>query len=317
MRKIFKYLIDYLCSFLLLPFLYILKFYRSSGVSQYPRITRTLKKVGLFPIIDHYYEPLFDLKYLTDSLEKDRNLPGINLDSQHQINFISSMKYQNEIISYGWDKKNKDQRMFYLGNGLFGPGDAEYLYQFIRMIKPKKIIEIGSGHSTKIVNCAVMKNFKSEGINSEHICIEPYEQLWLERLNGVKVKRERIELLDIDWRTELNSGDFLFIDSSHVIRPQGDVLKIYLEILPLLMKGVFVHVHDIFTPKDYSFGHIGVDIRFWNEQYILEAVLGNRSRYQIISALNFLKSHHYDELKKVCPYLSNEANPGSFYFQIS
>ena len=316
MKKILKYLIDYALSFLLLPFFYILKYYRSSGVSQYPQMTKTLKKIGLFPIINHYYEPLFDLKYLTYSLTKDRYLPGINMDKQFQIDFLSDMTYQNEIYSYGWDVENKNQNFFYLGNGLFGPGDAEYLYQFVRKIKPKKIIEVGSGHSTKIVNSALINNFKSNGIKTEHICIEPYEQPWLEELNGVKIKRERIELLDIDWRNELNAGDFLFVDSSHIIRPQGDVLKIYLEILPLLKAGVFVHVHDIFTPKDYSYNHIGVDIRFWNEQYLLEALLANYSRYRIIGALSYLKHENYDDLKNVCPYLTKNDNPGSLYFKI-
>ncbi|WP_369410476.1 class I SAM-dependent methyltransferase [Pontibacter qinzhouensis] len=50
---------------------------------------------------------------------------------------------------------------------------------------------------------------------------------------------------------QLEANDILFIDSSHIIRPQGDVLFEYLEVLPTLKSGVIVHVHDIFTPKDY------------------------------------------------------------------
>jgi hypothetical protein len=108
----------------------------------------------------------------------------------------------------------------------------------------------------------------------------------------------------------------LFIDSSHIIRPQGDVLKEYLEILPLLPSGVYVHIHDIFTPKDYPSRWVVDNVLFWNEQYMLEALLSNSDRYEVIGALNFLKNNYFDMLKKVCPYLRTSDEPGSFYLRI-
>ena len=87
-------------------------------------------------------------------------------------------------------------------------------------------------------------------------------------------------------------------------------------ILPSLKPGVYVHVHDIFTPKDYLKKWIVDDVKFWNEQYLLEAMLSHSSRYEIIAALNYLKHHHYDSLAKVCPYLSEDREPGSFYFRV-
>ena len=77
-----------------------------------------------------------------------------------------------------------------------------------------------------------------------------------------------------------------------MIRPQGEVLREYLEIFPRLQPGVVVHIHDIFTPRDYL-KTWGVDeVRFWNEQYLLEALLTNTNRYEVIAALNFLKNNH-------------------------
>jgi len=54
---------------------------------------------------------------------------------------------------------------------------------------------------------------------------------------------------------------------------------------------------------------------FWNEQYLLEAFLTQNSSWNIIGSLNYLHHNHYQELKGVCPYLTPEREPGSFYFQ--
>ena len=98
---------------------------------------------------------------------------------------------------------------------------------------------------------AIQKNRSEDAqYDCKHVCIEPYEQPWLEE-TGVIVRRELIEEVDIAFFSELKENDVLFIDSSHIIRPQGDVLFEYLELLPQLNKGVIVHVHDIFSPKNY------------------------------------------------------------------
>ena len=120
----------------------------------------------------------------------------------------------------------------------------------IRFLKPKKVIEIGSGHSTKLVNKALKKNKFETSDDFKHICIEPYENDWLNYFDA-EVIRSLIEECDLKIFDTLEENDVLFIDSSHIIRPQGDVLKEYLEIIPRLKKGVVIHVHDIFSPRDY------------------------------------------------------------------
>ena len=118
---------------------------------------------------------------------------------------------------------------------------------------------------------AIQKNCLDDPkYHCEHVCIEPYEQPWLEK-TGVSVRRELIEDVDFAFFSKLRENDVLFIDSSHIIRPQGDVLFEYLELLPRLSKGVIVHVHDIFSPKNYLKQWLEDDVRFWNEQYLLKA----------------------------------------------
>src|SRR5262249_33961193 len=155
---------------------------------------------------------------------------------------------------------------FHIRNPSFEGGDAEYFYSIIRSKKPARIIEVGSGYSTLLASQAIRANQQEiPGYTCQHVCIEPYESPWLESA-GVTVIRRRVEELEQPIWRELGCNDLLFIDSSHVIRPQGDVLFEYLEVLPSLAPGVIVHIHDIFTPRDYPDRWLVDEVRFWNEQ---------------------------------------------------
>ena len=307
--------IDLFLALLLIPSGIICKLFRLIGAGRLPVSRMILRKIGVFPIRDHYYEPLFNPAHLTAKLNEDRVLPGIFLNESTQLNLLSRMNFSSELIEMDLASKSSKVEDFYIENGSFNSGDAEFLYQFIRQKKPNIVVEIGSGNSTKIAKLALDKNYLDTGIKSTHICVEPYEMPWLESI-GVEVIRQRVEACPMHIFKDLNAGDLLFIDSSHVIRAQGDVLHEYLVILPSLKPGVYVHVHDIFTPKDYLTKWIVDDVRLWNEQYLLEAMLGHSSRYEVVAALNYLKHHHYSALASVCPYLTEDREPGSFYFRV-
>jgi hypothetical protein len=309
-------LVDSMLVVLIVPAVMVLLLYRRLSPRRLKMSTAILRKMGLFPIRRHYYDPLFDPADLRKPLSEDRFLPGINMNVDGQLAFLSSLKSSQELRSLNLDIKTKDITDFYINNDSFLSGDADFLYQFIRATRPSKVIEIGSGNSTKIARLALERN-QSEGDGvARHICIEPYEKSWLEALRGVEVVRNLVENCDIKWESELQAGDLLFVDSSHIIRPQGDVLKAYLEIFPRLARGVYIHIHDIFTPKDYLADWIVRDVRLWNEQYLLEALLTNSDRYEVIAALNYLKHNHGSELSSVCPYLTSDREPGSFYIRV-
>ncbi len=307
-------IIDVLWSLFIIPSAYILKMYRIAGSKKMPKTTERLEKVGVFPITNHYYEPMFDTRDL--QFESIRKLSGIDLDLDGQIKFLNNLNFAEEILAESWnDEKENNSPDFSFSNGFFESGDAEFLYQVIRYFKPKTILEIGSGYSTKIAAAAVSRNRSESELRTRHICVEPYENAWLDSIGSIEVVRERIEDFDFEWNT-LKEGDLVFVDSSHVIRPNGDVLKLYLEIIPLLPAGVILHIHDIFTPRDYLTDWIVRDKRFWNEQYLLEVMLQNTSRYKILAALNYLKHEKYDELQSVCPHLTPMREPGSIYIKV-
>jgi len=267
----------------------------------------------VFPIRDHYYEPQFDFRGSTRPLDEDRPLPGIDWNVEAQLEWLRSFGFAGELEDLS--NARGDDLEFRFGNGAFESGDAEYWYQLIRRVKPRRLFEIGSGHSTLMARKALLRNTADDpAFSCRHVCIEPYEMPWLERA-GVTVVRERVEDLKPEFFSDLDSGDILFIDSSHVIRPQGDVLFEYLQLMPMLNIGVIVHVHDIFSPRNYLQAWVKDEVRFWNEQYLLEAFLSHNASWRVIGALNYLHHHHFERLKAVAPHLTHDRDPGSFYIR--
>ncbi len=211
-------------------------------------------------------------------------------------------------------KKTKEAAFFY-DNGNFESGDAEYLYNIVRHFHPKRIVEIGSGYSTLMAREAIAQNMREDSAYvCDHTCIEPYEMPWLESV-GVKVLRKKVEDIEPSFFDVLQENDILFIDSSHMIRPQGDVLFEYLEILPRLKKGVLIHIHDIFTPRNYPESWIK-NVWLWNEQYLLEAFLSYNDKFEILGALNYLSHHYEKQFADKCPIFKIKKNrPGSFWLR--
>lgn len=269
-------------------------------------------QAGVLPVLDHYYQPLINPgKHLTRSLRDDRELPGIDMNTGEQLALLSKFDFNAELIKFPLERSAETE--FYYKNGSYESGDAEYLYSIIRYFKPRTVIEIGSGSSTLIVINAIDKNKADPSYTCRHICIEPYEQPWLEK-TGVILIREKVEKIEKTFFRQLEANDVLFIDSSHIIRPQGDVLFEYLELLPALKPGVLVHVHDVFSPKDYPDEWI-YNHKLWNEQYLLEAFLTFNSEFRIVGALNYLAHNYRNELANKCPVWAAQQHrePGAFW----
>lgn len=310
-----------LLDFMLGPFTLLsalwLKFVRKNIVGFWTDNSWVSKKIfyriGVFPIVDHYYEPLFNPSRLRKPLQNDRNLSGLDLNVSGQLSELRGFSFNDEIIEIS--ERPSHQLTFSFKQSSFLSGDAEYLYHIVRRHKPSRIVEIGCGYSTLMIHHAIENNRREiSSYGCEHLCIEPFEVKWLEAL-PVTVVRDIVENVDIALFESLKENDILFIDSSHIVRPQGDVLMVYLEILPILNPGVLVHIHDIFTPKDYLSEWLKKGTVFWNEQYLVEAFLSFNDRFKVVGALNFLKHHFYAELSEKCPFLSKEREPGSFWIQ--
>lgn len=295
------------------PAAYLLKLVRRAGVEKLPLCKGALMQVGVFPIRNHYYEPLFDGSMLRQPLNQERALPGIDWNVEKQLELLRQFRFNDELRVVQTEPLGTLK--FDINNGVFEAGDAEFLYNMIRFKKPSRVFEIGSGNSTLIAMKAIRQNeLEVPGYACKHVCIEPYEMPWLEETR-VTVVRKRVEDVDPALFSELSSGDILFIDSSHMIRPQGDVLFEYLQLLPALKPGVIVHIHDIFSPRDYPKEWIVDEVRFWNEQYLLEGFLTCNKSWKIVAALNYLHHNYFERLQAACPLLTADKEPGSFYIE--
>jgi len=313
-----KYLIANLLDLFFVPITFLstlwLRIIRRIGISRTPASRFIFRKVGIYPISDHFYEPLYHLSQLSRPLHTKRNLSGIDWNMEEQMSILNRFNYSEELMRFPMEKVEANQ--YWFNNVSFGPGDSEYLYSIIRLFKPERIIEVGSGFSTLMTLAAVAQNRKEDKTyNCIITCIEPYLQPWLEKLE-IDLVRKRVENVDHRIFEELKANDILFLDSSHIIRPQGDVNDLYLEVLPVLKPGVLVHSHDIFTPDDYPERWFTQLVRMWNEQYLLEAFLSFNHDFRIIGSLHFLSSRYPDALCEKCPVLRKvmpEFKPGSFW----
>jgi hypothetical protein len=100
-----------------------------------------------------------------------------------------------------------------------------------------------------------------------------------------------------------------------VIKTGGDVNFLLLEVLPKLKKGVVVHVHDIFLPYEYWKWWVTDRLLFWNEQYLLHALLLFNDHFKILQAVNFLRIQHLEVMQQTFPLCPNFNAGQSFWLQ--
>jgi len=247
------------------------------------------QKKGFHITPNHYYSPIPDTSVLKPKDFAKKTMVGIDFNDKYQIGLLNKLsKFKSEFMLFKKINNNIDNQKdpsFYFGNLAFDGIDALSYYGLIRLLKPKKIIEIGSGWSTKIAARASLEN-KTTQLYS----VEPYPQPVLKKgFPGFKkLIEKKVEDVNLDFFQSLESGDILFIDSSHVVRIGGDVNYIFFEILPRLKKGVYVHFHDIFFPYEYPEEWLVKEYRFWSEQYLLHAFMLFNDTFEVVFSKGYL-----------------------------
>jgi hypothetical protein len=124
--------------------------------------------------------------------------------------------------------------------------DAAAAYAIVRATRPRRIVEVGSGHSTRFLARAVA----DEGLATRIVAIDPQPRASLSGL-AVDWMKQPVQTVEAERFASLEPGDILFIDSSHQVKPGSDVAFLLEQALPRLARGVRVHFHDIFLPDDY------------------------------------------------------------------
>jgi hypothetical protein len=154
--------------------------------------------------------------------------------------------------------------------------DAMAAYALVRWRQPKRLIEIGSGHSTRFLARAVADG----ALDTEIIAIDPAPRAPIAGL-PITIQRSALQDTDRSVFSALAAGDVLFIDSSHILMPGSDVDILFNDVLPALPRGVLVHIHDIFLPEHYPRQW---DWRAYNEQQAVAMLIaGGGYRVQFAS----------------------------------
>ncbi len=227
------------------------------------------------------------------------------------------LEYTNNIQIIR-DKKCESNEDLPTWNNGYLPGlDIVTLYGMIAKFTPQKYIEIGSGNSTKVVYKSVQEN----NLQTKIISIDPMPRTNIDHLADTIIRKpiEKLENISFILKT-LDKNDILFIDNSHRVFSNSDAMVCFMEILPMLKKGVIVHFHDIYLPYDYP--QFMCD-RFYNEQYVLASFLmANPEKYKTILP-NFFISEDDKLSAIIAPIWEHknlekvEKHGGSFWLKIN
>ena len=243
--------------------------------------------------------------------------PGLLCGKNSKRNFsqTSSLDLRMSLQLYQRELRHRSFG-YYLGNAAFEAVDAEMLFGLIRLLKPRRVYEIGSGFSTLLAADALRRN-RADGHSCRFIAIEPYPsaELEAELPRDVELWRVPVQEVPLDEFESLCQGDILFVDSSHVCKIGSDVQFEFLEVLPRIRPGVVVHIHDIFMPVEYPKQWVLDWHRFWNEQYLLQTFLSFNAAFEVLWAGQWMHINHPDLLMKAFPSYRAGVSPGSFWFR--
>ena len=259
----------------------------------------------------HFYSPLPSL----DEVKRDAlrlfgsppgNLPGIDLNERAQLALLEEItRYYRDLP---FPAERSTARRYFYDNPSYSYSDAIFLYGMIRHAAPKRIVEVGSGHSSCVM---VDTDELFLGGRVDFTFIDPYPDrlrslLRPEDLGRVRILAQRVQDVGLEPFLALESSDILFIDSSHVVKIGSDVNHLLTEILPRLRPGVYVHVHDVFYPFEYPEEWVA-EGRAWNETYALRAFLTFNQAYEIVLFNTYLERFHREIFARDMPLcLKNE-----------
>lgn len=244
-------------------------------------------------------------------------LAGVDVD-------VPAMKKLLEELAERWEQDFQQTTGDYAANQQqgFGPGyplgDARTLFYLLREHKPAHYLEVGSGLSTYYATLAGRRNAQ-DGSPLEVTCIEPYPFPALQTLPGFELLQNFVQDVPVSRFEALESGDVLFIDSSHALKIDSDVAYLFLEVLPRIKPGVLVHIHDVPFPFNtpypadtWLFGERWPV--YWNEAMVVQTFLAFNSAFEVVLSTPLIR--HEDEeflARRFADYvpLAREANPAS------
>ena len=266
----------------------------------------------------HFYSPIPSVDDVRLDLERQNQVklpaqvPAVIIDDAAQLELLEQLKQYYPLLPFR--SQPTEGLLYFFDNPHYSYSDAIILFCLLNWIKPSRVIEIGSGHST----CAMVDtNRLLLDSRTKITCIEPYPDLLrslLQNLNeSVAIIGRKVQDVNLSVFDALEAGDILFVDSTHVSKIGSDVNRIFFEILPHLHSGVLVHIHDVFYPFEYP-KPWSLEGRSWNELYLLRAFLEYNNEFKILLFSSYAHLFHEQWFRENMP-LAIENKGGCMWLQ--
>ncbi|MGA9884761.1 MAG: class I SAM-dependent methyltransferase [Candidatus Acidiferrales bacterium] len=262
-------------------------------------VFRIAQDYGLHLLPVHFYSPVPATKTLPpETWSRCAEMPGVRTNIKKQLVLLATLarRFRKEYEAFpGRKPEGSAPHTYYSSNGFFDDVDGYVLYSMVRQFRPRRVIEVGSGNTTYLFAQAIARNRKDERrYRCDLTAIEPYPNEMLKAgFPGLtRLIAKPLQDVPLSEFEKLGRNDILFIDSSHILKIGSDVQRELLEIVPRLAKGVIVHFHDIFLPKEYPRNWVEEMNRYFTEQYLLQAFLAFNDSFEIVLAPAYLHAQH-------------------------
>lgn len=254
----------------------------------------------------HYYSPVVDpaaAAAALDSLARGpapRTLPDVYIDRAAMIRLWRGLL--PDLRDAPFPRRKSEGFAFYFDNPAYSWGDALMYYAFLRRWRPRRVIEVGAGYSSALLLDTLARDWPD---GCEVTFVDPHPQV-IRELFGSALDESRliassVQDCPVEVFTALEAGDFLFIDSTHVLKTGSDVCHELFRILPALAPGVIVHFHDMFWPFEYPRAWVVDDNRSWNELYAIRAFLNGNAGYEVLMFNDYLAKTERPLVAETCP----------------
>jgi hypothetical protein len=275
-------------------------FYESRAArAAYRGFRKGAAKAGLDVVVKTFYSPIPDLEALPEGTFARRSaLAGIDWDLDRQLAFVRD-RLGPAMREFDPPAASNGDRWQYGPNPSYPLADAKALYAMVRSGRPRRVVELGSGHSTLVTAQAVREN-AAAGHPATLEVFDPYPSVVGDELPGL-TRLERVGAQQVPLATfeSLRAGDVLFVDTTHTVKLGSDVNFVVLEVLPRLAEGVVVHLHDIFLPYEYPRQWLEEYGLYWTEQYLVQAFLAFSSGYEVLASLHALQRDRRDAMAEL------------------
>ena len=253
----------------------------------------------------HFYSPVPSRGDVERHLARQKQtsmlepLPAIRMDDQTQLEFLRRLETYYRNVPF--QATPTEGLLYYFDNPNYSYTDGIVLFCAMNHLRPRRLIEIGSGFST----CAILDtNRLSLGSQTQITSIEPHAELLRSLIaksnDSITIVEKKLQDAELEVFDQLCAGDILFIDSTHISKVGSDVNYIIFEILPRLSPGVIIQIHDIYLAYEYPDVWLR-EGRAWNEAYLLRAFLEYNERFRILLFVSYMQNAHEEWFREHMP----------------